>query len=331
MAVLTKEFEVDQPFLVRNGMNKIGVSVVVPVTERCDNLVEIYRVHADILNRRGTPSEFIFVVDGGFEQEADLIRTLTRNEDGIRLIQLSRPYGEATALGVGFEQAEGDIVVSLPSYYQAAPEGVDLLLNVLNDDCDMAVARRWPRHDSWINKLQNLGFHFVVRRLTGVAFHDLGCGLKGMRKYVAKELQIYGDLHRFLPLLAYQRGFRVREVDVPQHQADRVTRVYGPGVYLRRLLDILTIMFLFKFTKKPLRFFGLIGSALFAMGVGVSSYLAFERLLGVAGLADRPLLIFGVLLMVLGVQTGSIGLLGEIIIFTHARKMKDYTIQKFLK
>jgi len=136
-----------------------------------------------------------------------------------------------------------------------------------------------------------------------VTFHDLGCGLRGMKKLVTRELQLYGDLHRFLPLLAYQRGFRIQEVDVPQHQANQSARLYKPGVYLRRLLDILTIVFLFKFTKKPLRFFGLIGSGLFAMGFGVSLYLFFERLMGVGGLSDRPILILGVLLMVLGVQT----------------------------
>jgi len=331
MAVLTKEMEVGQHVVSFDRANGIGVSIVIPVTERCDNLSEIFHVHLDVLNRRDVTSEFIFVIDGGFEREADMVQTLAQNEDTVRLIQLSRPFGEATALGVGFEQAEGDVVVSLPSYFQTIPEGVDALLAALNEGYDVAVARRWPRHDSWINQCQNLGFHFVVRRLTGVTFHDLGCGLKAMKKGVARELQLYGDLHRFLPLLAYQRGFRVWEVNVPQHQADQTTRLYRPGVYLRRLLDILTIMFLFKFTKKPLRFFGLIGSGLFATGFGVSLYLAFERVLGVAGLADRPLLILGVLLMVLGVQTGSIGLLGEIMIFTHARKMKDYTIKTFLK
>ncbi len=331
MAVFVTESETGQYSLTFNEPKRVGVSIVVPVTERCEDLVEIYRAHLDILNRRGVTSEFIFVVDGGFEREGDLVRALAQNEEMVRVIQLSRPFGEATALAVGFEQAEGDVVMSMPAYFQTTPEGLDALLDALDQGYDVAVARRWPRHDSWINKLQNRGFHFVVRWFTGVTFHDLGCGVRGMKKRVVRELQLYGDLHRFLPLLAYQRGFRIREVDVPQHQADRTTRLYGPGVYLRRLLDILTIVFLFKFTRKPLRFFGLIGSGLFAMGFSLSLYLAVERLMGMSGLADRPILILGVLLMVLGVQTASIGLLGEIIIFTHARKMKEYTIEKFLK
>ncbi len=331
MAVLTQELITGSCFPASDQSSGIKVSLIVPVTERCENLLEIYRVHRDVLDRRGGASEWIFVLDEGFERDGDMVRALAQEDNFVRVIQLSRAFGEATALGVGFEQAEGDIVVSLPSYFQTIPDGLDALLDALEGDCDVAIARRWPRHDSWINKLQNSVFHSVVRRFTGVTFHDLGCGLKALKKKVAREIPLYGDLHRFLPLLAYQRGFRVREIDVPQHQADQSTRLYKPGIYLRRLLDILTIVFLFKFTKKPLRFFGLIGSGLFALGVGVSSYLALERLMGVSALADRPILILGVLLMVLGVQTASIGLLGEIIIFTHARKMKDYAIEKFLK
>jgi len=331
MAVFTKESATSQYSPTLEESTCVAVSIVVPVTERCEDLLEIYRAHLDILNRREVKHEFIFVIDGGFERKGDMVRALAHNEESVRVIQFSRPFGEATALAVGFEQAEGDVVVSLPSYFQTTPEGLNIVLNALDQGCDMVVARRWPRHDGWVNKVQNLGFHFMVRWFTGVTFQDLGCGLKAMKKRVARELQLYGDLHRFLPLLAFQRGFRIREVDVPQHQVDESTRLYKPGVYLRRLLDILTIVFLFKFTKKPLRFFGLIGSGLFAMGAGLSVFLAFERLMGMGGLADRPILILGVLLMVLGVQTGSIGLLGEIIIFTHARKMKNYTIDTFLK
>ncbi len=331
MAVFTKESVTDQYSLTLNEPKCVGVSIVVPVTERCDDLFEIYRVHLDILNRRGVESEFIFVIDGEFEREGDRVRALTHNEESVRVIQLSRSFGESTALAVGFEQAEGAVVVSMPSYFQTTSESLDIVLNALDQGCDVVVARRWPRQDSWVNRLQNFGFRFALRWFTGVRFHDLGCGLRGMKKRVTRELQLYGDLHRFLPLLAYQRGFRVQEVDVSQHQADQSTRIYKPGVYLRRLLDILTVAFLFKFTKKPLRFFGLIGSSFFGAGFALSSYLAMERILGISGLADRPMLIFGVLLMVLGVQTGSLGLLGEIIIFTHARKMKDYTIAKFLK
>ena len=330
MAVLTTNYKGEMEDSL-TSQKHVAVSIVVPVVERCGDLLEIYRAHAEVLRQKGYSFEFIFVVDAGFERNGQDVAPLVTSGEPVRIVQLARPFGEATALEIGFDQARGDKIVCLASYFQTIPDGLEQVLDMLDQGYDLVITRRRPRTDCWVNRLQNFGFHFLFGWFTGVQFHDLGCGLKGMHKRVARELLLYGDLHRFLPLLAYQKGFRVIEIDVPQHTADQTTRVYGPGVYLRRLLDILTIVFLVKFTKKPLRFFGLIGSALFGAGFVISLFLAIEKMLGPVALADRPLLILGVLLMVLGVQMGSIGLLGEIIIFTHARKLKDYTIQQFLK
>lgn len=309
----------------------MAISVIVPIVERCDDLAEIYRSHAEVLKRTGRSFEFIFIIDGGFEEAVPKLEPLAALGEPIRIIRLPRKFGEATALMVGFEQARSEILITLSSYLQVIPDGVEKILKMIEEGFDLVVARRFPRIDSWMNRVQTRGFHFLTRRLTGVDLHDLGCGLKGMRRQVAREIHLYGDLHRFLPLLAYQRGFRVAEVDIPQHPADGRTRIYRPGVYLRRLLDILTMVFLFKFTQKPLRFFGLVGAGLFGAGFIISAILAVQKILGLTTLANRPLLILGVLLMVLGVQTGSIGLLGEMIIFTHARKIKEYTIDKILR
>jgi hypothetical protein len=141
---------------------------------------------------------------------------------------------------------------------------------------------------------------------------------------------LYGDLHRFLPLLAYEQGFKVSEVPVQQSRSDIKRRVHKPGIYLRRLLDVLTLFFLLKFTKKPLRFFGLVGSGLSLAGLVMLGYLGLYRLLQYGPIAGRPLLILGVLLTVLGLQLFSIGLLGELIVFTHARDRKDYQIEEIL-
>ena len=306
------------------------ISIVVPVTERCKDLISIYHTHAQVMREKGYSFKFLFVFDGGFIQEGQDLKDEFEYEDSVQIIELPRSFGEATALTIGFERANGKYIICLPSYFQTIPTGIIDVIEALDEGYDLVLTRRWPRSDGFVNKLQNLGFHYVVRKLSDLDFHDLGCGLKGMRGQVAKELQLYGDLHRFIPLLAWQRGFRILEVKVPQHDSDHSVRVYGPGTYLRRLLDILTIVFLFKFTKKPLRFFGLIGSGLFGAGFLISLVMAIEKMLGIASLSDRPLLILGVLLMVLGVQTGSIGLLGEIIIFTHARKVKDYAVEKVM-
>jgi hypothetical protein len=173
-------------------------------------------------------------------------------------------------------------------------------------------------------------FHQLVRKLTQTTYHDITCSLRAMRRQVAEEVPLYGDLHRFFPLLASQRGFKVAELPVRQGRHDIRRGPYGPGMYLRRLLDILTVFFLFKFTKTPLRFFGLLGSELFIAGAIVVGYLGLYRLFAFGGIAGRPLLILGALLMMLGAQLFSIGLLGELLIFTHAHG-QDYQVDEILE
>lgn len=316
---------------VSTDSTPVAVSVVVPVTERCDALDQIYCVHADILRSLVPSFEFIFVLDEGFEKAAQPLYGLIDKGEPIQIVPLQRHFGEATVLMVGFQQARAEVIITLSAYFQTLPEGLHTVMSYLNKGYDLVVTRRYPRQDPWINRLQNRVFHFAMRLLTGVQFHDMSCSLRGIRKHVVREVNLYGDLHRFLPLLAYQRGFRVVERDVAQHPADLHSRMLRPGVYLRRVLDIISVAFLFKFTKKPLRFFGLVGAGLFSSGLIISLILAIQKLFGLTGLTDRPLLILGALLMVLGVQTASVGLLGEMIVFTHARKMKDYTIKDLLK
>ncbi len=307
------------------------ISIVVPVVERSQNVEEVYQAYSTILAQWPLPIEFIFVIDGGDATVVQSLEKIRSEKGSIVIIPLPYFFGESTALSVGFEQATGEIVVTLPAYFQTVPEGIEKVLNLLDEGYDLVVTRRLPRIDTWVNRWQTRLFNFVTTQSTGIEFNDLGCSLRAMRQRVTKEVHLYGDLHRFLPLLAYQKGFRIAEVDIPQHPADMCHRVYRPGVYLRRILDLLTVVFLFKFTKKPLRFFGLIGTGFFSAGFVVSCVLVVEKIVGSTALADRPLLVLAVLLMVLGVQIGSIGLLGEIIIFTHARKVKDYTIRKFLR
>jgi len=308
-----------------------SISIVVPVVERSHDVEAVYLAYSSILSQLHLTFEFIFVIDGGEPGVIQALEKIQSEQSLLKIIPLPYYFGESMALTVGFEQATGETIVTLPAYFQTVPEGLENVLKLVDEGYDLVVTRRWPRIDTWLNRLQTRTFHTLANRLTGLALNDLGSGLRAMKKQVAQEVSLYGDLHRFLPLLAHQKGFRLIEVDIPQHPTQSQSRLYRPGVYLRRILDLLTVVFLFKFTKKPLRFFGLIGSGLFATGFCVSGLLALERLLGVTSLSDRPLLILGVLLMVLGVQVGSIGLLGEIIIFTHARKLKEYTIRRFLR
>jgi glycosyltransferase involved in cell wall biosynthesis len=315
-----------------NSDGSVEISVIVPVSERHDDLRELYLQCSKEFANIGKSYEFIFVLDGPQTGAFGSLRELKKENPDIKIILLNRWFGEATALSAGFERSRGAIIFTLASYFQVEPAEVHRMYKmILDEGNDLVISWRYPRIDSLFNRCQSAIFHRLIRILTGTKYHDISCGLRAMKRKVIEEISLYGDLHRFFPLLAFQRGFKVKEIAVKQSRQDSKTRIFGIGVYLRRLLDIITLFFLFKFTKKPLRFFGLIGSVVAGMGAIITAYLGLYRLLGLGGIADRPLLILGVLLIVVGVQLFSIGLLGEIIIFTHARGVKEYQIEEFLE
>jgi glycosyltransferase involved in cell wall biosynthesis len=306
-------------------------SVLVPISERHDDLRALYRQLVEELTPHQAPFEVIFVLDGPrFPQAEGQLRELQASFSSVRVYRLNRVFGEAAALRVAAARALGRTIITLAPYFQLAPGAISRVLDTLNGGCDLVVARRHPRIDSWFNRLQSRVFHLLTYWLTGVRLRDITCGLRAMKPEVLGAIPLYGDLHRFIPLLAYKQGFRIVEVAHPQSPADARLRVHRPGVYVRRLLDVLGIFFLFKFTRKPLRFFGLLGAGLFGGGFLLTGYLATLRLLHVTALADRPVLLLGVLLMVIGVQTASLGLIGEIIVFTRARDDQEYHVDEVL-
>lgn len=302
------------------------ISVVIPVAERADDVIAVFRAFARELQARGTEHEFVFVFDGGWIPPAELV-SLAQGRDDVRILRFAREFGETAALRLGVEKSRGDIVLTLPPYFQVQPEGLGLLLDSVAGGADMAVANRSPRLDSWLNRMQSRMFHSIVGGVSGQQFHDMACGVRAMRRAVAEALPLYGDLHRFIPALALREGYRVDEVAVPQHPSDAKPRVYRPGVYLRRLLDIAAFFFLSKFTEKPLRFFGLVGSVFLAGGVGLSLVLLVQRFEG-QGIANRPMLLLAVLLLALGVQLIGLGLVGEIIVHLRAPHRRGYRVRE---
>lgn len=309
--------------------DKIDISVIIPVSERFDDVFGLYQDYKQGLATVDRNFEFIYVIDGIFPDVVEALKTLQQKGEPITIVKLAKWFGEATALTAGFNQAKGDIILTLPAYYQIEAEDLPQLIESL-DDHDMVIGRRWPRIDSGINQFQSRLFHRLLNFLADTSFQDLGSGARILRSNVISEVHIYGDQHRFFPLLAARCGFRISEVDVRQSHKDQFRRVYRPGIYLRRILDILTVFFLVKFTKKPLRFFGLVGSAMFGVGGLLMLVLVVERLFLTMSLAERPALLLSSLLVVLGAQLFAMGLIGELIIFTHAKQIKEYTIEEII-
>jgi glycosyltransferase involved in cell wall biosynthesis len=305
------------------------VSVIVPVGARQSAAAELYEEYRSGLQALGDPYELIFVLDGPQARfEAALLPLLAQGEPMV-IVSLTRNFGEATAIMIGFEHATGNVIVTLPAYSQVEGGEIAKLVGAL-ESADIAVGCREPRASSWFQTLRRRAFHGTLRLVTGLAFRDLGCGARAMRRKILEEIRLYGDQERFLPVLAERQGFRVAEVAVRQSKNDRRLNTYSPRSYTRGFLDIFNVFFLVRFTKRPLRFFGMIGVSTLSVGLLELAYLVFERLYLRVPLADRPALLLASLLIVLGVQIFALGLLGELIIFTHAGGVKDYKVDRVI-
>ena len=273
--------------------------------------------------------ELIYVLDGPRPDVLEVLRAEQARGVGLEILQLARSFGEATAIVAGFEVSRGELILTLPAYFQVDPAEIGRLLEY-KGDYHMLVAHRWPRSGGPFEKVRRFVFHGMLRLVTGQSFRDLGCGVRLFDRAVLEEVSIYGDQHRFLPLLAQRNGFRVLEHEMKQSTRDQFRGRYAIREYVRRSLDILTVFFLIRFTKKPLRFFGMIGTALFGVGALGLIVVVVQRLFFEQALADRPALLLSALLLVLGVQIGALGLLGELIIFTHARSLKEYRVERIV-
>jgi glycosyltransferase involved in cell wall biosynthesis len=315
----------------QDGVQKstdVDISIVITVTERCQDLLEIVHEISDAIGSLSLSSEFLVVFDAQFAVDFRKLMLKCGKQEQIRAICFTGNFGESAALKAGFELARGRWLATLAAYPQVAAAEFGKVYQALESGADMVVTRREPRTDPWINRVQTFLFHKLIGWLTGSGFRDMACGFRVFSRKVAQEVELYGDLHRFLPALAVQKGFKVVEVPASQHRKNRTLRLYPLPTYVHRLVEILNLFFLTKFAKRPLRFFGSIGLLLIATGGGVTATLTVERLLGLTDLADRPLFLLGVTLFFLGVQVILLGLIGEIIVFAHARDIQDYRIEK---
>ena len=306
-----------------------ALSVIIPVTDRYDDTRDLFYRYKAAVETWTSDYEFIYVLDGENPSVAGALHSLQQAGEPVRTLALTRWFGEATALALGLEEASADTLLTLPAYEQVEAADIPKVLVAL-DDCDLAVARRTPRQDSRLNQFQSAVFHRLVKMAAGFTFNDLGCGVRALRRDVIEDVDIYGDLHRFLPMLAFRQGFKVTEVDVRQSSKDKALRIYGAGVYVRRLLDIMSTAFMLRFVRKPFRFFGLIGFSVFLIGGLITAVLVGQRLFFGVPLGDRPALVISSLIVVLGIQIFAIGLIAEVIIFTQGRKLKEYRVERIV-
>ncbi len=303
-----------------------ALTVVLPVHNEVESLPELHAgLNAALLQCPGA-AEIIYVDDASTDGSFDAIAGLAQSDARVRGVQLRRRYGKSAALAVGFARAQGQIVVTLDADLQDDPAEIPRLIAALAAGDDLVCGWRKPRADPWRKRAASWLFNRATAALTGLPLHDFNSGLKACRGEVARQVQLYGDLHRFLPVLAARQGFRVSEIPVAHRPRKYGRTKYGWGRALVGLFDLLSVLVLTQYAARPLHLFGIPGLLCCLLGGGISASLAWERLFEGQYLSNRPLLILGVLLIVVGVQFFSLGLLGEMLVTAHADQLR-YSIR----
>ncbi len=303
------------------------VSVVIPVGDKISELGEVLVRYREEMAKRGSAAEFVVVLDGVSDETFRLAQQARPPGANVRLVRLNHPFGESIALSAGFRITSGQIVITMPPYLQIEPADMHRVLNAIDDGLDVVAGYRLRRVDPIINRIQSRIFNGIMRLLTGVPLHDMNCPVRAMRRKVLEDVTVTGEMVRFLPILAHRHGFRVGEAKVRHLRERGRSGFFGVGVYVRRFLDVINLLFLSKFTRAPLRFFGVAGILCVLLGAAISLWLTIDFFFFAGeSLRNRPLLLVGVMLIVLGVQIFSIGLVGEIIIFTQAKNLKEYRL-----
>ena len=295
------------------------ISVVVPVHNEERSVALLLDELGSALEPLGQPWEAVFVDDGSDDGTFSALTRLHAAEDNVRVVRLRRNFGKSAALQAGFEAAQGDVVVTIDGDLQDDPTEIPRLLAKLDEGFDLVSGWKTKRRDPWSRRLPSKIFNVVTGRLSGLRLHDLNCGLKAYRVEALAGLRIYGELHRFIPVLAHYRGFRVAELAVNHRPREHGRSRYGMERYLRGFLDLLTVTFMGRYRHRPLHLFGGLGLVMGGVGSLVLAYLAALKLGGQA-IGHRPLLTLGVLLVVVGMQFLSLGLLSELITSHHEER-----------
>lgn len=305
------------------------LSIVIPLLNEAESLPELYQQVLTALELTGKSFEILFIDDGSRDGSFEIIRRMREGDKRIRAIQLRRNYGKSAALAVAFEAVRGEVVVTMDSDLQDDPGEVPAMIDQLEEGYDLVSGWKQKRQDPITKTLPSKLFNWVTARVSGLRLHDFNCGLKVYRREVVEAIPVYGDLHRYLPVLAHWSGFRVTERPVQHHPRKYGTSKFGVGRFTHGLLDLLTVYFVSNYNRRPLHLFGSFGLLSFGIGFGFAMYLAWLWLNGI-GIGTRPLLQLSVLLMVLGIQLTSIGLIAEMIAHS-ARRTEDYAVRARLE
>ena len=312
---------------ISRPVKKNKTSIILAIYNLSDDVLLL--CNAIVKTMEDRDFEIVFIDDGSTDNTYEKLIYIAKQDNRIRAVKMRATFGEGTALRVGLQHSEGEKIVFLCGRVRVDAEKIPDFLKSLDQEKDFIVGWRSPRSDSLLNRFVSWIFNRMVNLMSDMRLHDINSGMFATRRSVLENISFYGELYNFIPLLVVQQGYHVGEQKIEQLPgAFRNSK--NPKAYLRRFLDIVTVFFLTRYSKKPIHFLGFVGMLFFLTGLGIEIYLFVYRILQYGAIAGRPLLLLGAILLVIGIQMISIGLLGEMIIFTHAGDIEEYNIEEII-
>lgn len=290
----------------------MDLSIIIPLFNEQDSLRELSQRIYDTLKDADLNYEIFFIDDGSSDNSLMILREIHKKYSGIKILSFRRNYGKSAALSEGFKLAAGEIIITMDADLQDDPAEIPNLLQRINEGYDLISGWKKKRHDPLGKTIPSKLFNLTTAKLTGIKIHDFNCGLKAYRREVIKEIPIYGSLHRYLPVLAHWKGFNVSELIVQHHPRIHGVTKYGWRRFFDGFFDLFTVLFLTRYRQKPMHLFGFLGLVFLFLGSLISLYLTILWIQG-HGIGNRPLFFLGILLIIVGMQSFSIGLIGEMI------------------
>jgi glycosyltransferase involved in cell wall biosynthesis len=300
--------------------SSIRYSIVVPLFNEQENIPPLYMKLTEVMDALGEAYELVFVDDGSRDNSFKVLSDIYEHDHRVNLVRLRRNFGQTAALKAGFDFARGEIIISMDGDLQHDPEEIPRFLEKIEEGFDLVSGWRYARHDHWLmRQIPSRAANWMMAKLSGIDLHDFGTTFKAYRREIIQEIQLYGELHRFIPALAGAAGARITEVPITNLARKSGKSNYGIGRTIRVFLDLIIVKFLLDYSTRPLQFFGLLGVGGAGLGMLVFCYLAVEKFLHNISIMTQhgPLMLMGVALFVSGIQLVSMGLLGEIIARTY--------------
>jgi glycosyltransferase involved in cell wall biosynthesis len=312
----------------------VELSVVIPIRDEAESLEDLHRELSATLDAWARTYEIIFIDDGSIDRSFEILSRLQAADPQVRVIRFRRNFGQTAAFAAGFEYARGRFIVTSDGDLQNDPRDIPAMVEELERGADVVCGWRQNRKDAFLSRrLPSMTANALISMVTGVRLHDYGCSLKAFNADIVKGMRLYGEMHRFLPAMASEHTSRITE-RIVNHRPRKFGRSkYGIGRTIRVVLDLLTVKFLVSYATRPLHVFGMVGGAMAFLGLLISGWLAYWRLFGGMSLANRPLLLLGIVLIFTGVQLVTAGLLAEMLARTYheSQNKPTYSVEQILQ